>query len=212
MPLPADRNLSSVNERTRQKMREMPGLVDSLVCYIQQEEAGDDKVAKLHWPPETFSNIVTVLSEASRRHSSHSLLWIDPQSKWPWPCGVNVSSELTMQFHQTWTSTHSPGVTAVVPRRVWRILSASWGTSPTSCTPSCQYQSECVWKAHPELQPADTARPLAASLCTTRRKFRYVDCQNTAVRLLLLACVFKDDMKLWPELSVGRVILQAEVS
>lgn len=42
------RNLSSVNERTRQKMREMPGLVDSLVCYIQQEEAGDDKVAKVH--------------------------------------------------------------------------------------------------------------------------------------------------------------------
>lgn len=37
------RNLSSVNERTRQKMREMPGLVDSLVTYIQQEEQGDEK-------------------------------------------------------------------------------------------------------------------------------------------------------------------------
>ena len=39
-----DRNLSSVNERTRQKMRDMPGLVDSLVSYIQQEETVDDKV------------------------------------------------------------------------------------------------------------------------------------------------------------------------
>ena len=38
------RNLSSVNERTRQKMRDMPGLVDSLVSYIQQEERPDDKV------------------------------------------------------------------------------------------------------------------------------------------------------------------------
>ncbi|XP_004565749.2 plakophilin-3 isoform X4 [Maylandia zebra] len=37
------RNLSSVNERTRQKMREMPSLVDSLVTYIQQEEQGDEK-------------------------------------------------------------------------------------------------------------------------------------------------------------------------
>uniref|UniRef100_I3J670 Plakophilin 3 n=1 Tax=Oreochromis niloticus TaxID=8128 RepID=I3J670_ORENI len=37
------RNLSSVNERTRQKMREMPGLVDSLVTYIQQEEQADEK-------------------------------------------------------------------------------------------------------------------------------------------------------------------------
>ncbi|XP_037553562.1 plakophilin-3 [Nematolebias whitei] len=37
------RNLSSVNERTRRKMRAMHGLVDSLVCYIQQEERGDDK-------------------------------------------------------------------------------------------------------------------------------------------------------------------------
>ncbi|KAI3377251.1 hypothetical protein L3Q82_009155 [Scortum barcoo] len=37
------RNLSSVNERTRQKMRDMQGLVDSLVSYIQQEERGDDK-------------------------------------------------------------------------------------------------------------------------------------------------------------------------
>lgn len=41
----SDRNLSSVNERTRQKMREMPGLVDSLVTYIQQEEQGDEKVS-----------------------------------------------------------------------------------------------------------------------------------------------------------------------
>ncbi|XP_034536464.1 plakophilin-3-like [Notolabrus celidotus] len=37
------RNLSSVNERTRQKMRDMLGLVESLVCYIQQEERADDK-------------------------------------------------------------------------------------------------------------------------------------------------------------------------
>uniref|UniRef100_A0A3B3I4R6 Plakophilin 3 n=1 Tax=Oryzias latipes TaxID=8090 RepID=A0A3B3I4R6_ORYLA len=37
------RNLSSVNERTRRKMRSMQGLVDSLVCYIQHEERGDDK-------------------------------------------------------------------------------------------------------------------------------------------------------------------------
>ncbi|XP_070684689.1 plakophilin-3-like [Pempheris klunzingeri] len=37
------RNLSSVNERTRQKMRDMKGLVDSLVSYIQQEERADDK-------------------------------------------------------------------------------------------------------------------------------------------------------------------------
>lgn len=37
------RNLSSVNERTRQKMRDTRGLVDSLVSYIQQEEKGDDK-------------------------------------------------------------------------------------------------------------------------------------------------------------------------
>nr|XP_046249759.1 plakophilin-3-like [Scatophagus argus]XP_046249844.1 plakophilin-3-like [Scatophagus argus] len=37
------RNLSSVNERTRQKMRDMRGLVDSLVSYIQQEEKADDK-------------------------------------------------------------------------------------------------------------------------------------------------------------------------
>ncbi|GLD58470.1 plakophilin-3-like isoform X2 [Lates japonicus] len=38
------RNLSSVNERTRQKMRDMQGLVDSLVSYIQQEERADDKM------------------------------------------------------------------------------------------------------------------------------------------------------------------------
>ncbi|KAM4596887.1 plakophilin-3 [Fundulus diaphanus] len=37
------RNLSSVNEKTRRKMRGMQGLVDSLVFYIQQEERGDDK-------------------------------------------------------------------------------------------------------------------------------------------------------------------------
>uniref|UniRef100_A0A667WG67 Plakophilin 3b n=1 Tax=Myripristis murdjan TaxID=586833 RepID=A0A667WG67_9TELE len=40
------RNLSSVNERTRQKMREMRGLVDSLVSYVQsslQEERAEDK-------------------------------------------------------------------------------------------------------------------------------------------------------------------------
>lgn len=37
------RNLSSVNERTRQRMREMRGLVDSLVSYIQQEARADDK-------------------------------------------------------------------------------------------------------------------------------------------------------------------------
>ncbi|XP_058484610.1 plakophilin-3-like isoform X2 [Solea solea] len=37
------RNLSSVNERTRQKMRDMRGLVDSLVSYIQHEDAAEDK-------------------------------------------------------------------------------------------------------------------------------------------------------------------------
>ncbi|XP_074515598.1 plakophilin-3-like isoform X2 [Sebastes fasciatus] len=37
------RNLSSVNERTRQRMRDMRGLVDSLVSYIQQEDRADDK-------------------------------------------------------------------------------------------------------------------------------------------------------------------------
>ncbi|XP_077376449.1 plakophilin-3-like [Festucalex cinctus] len=37
------RNLSSVNQRTREKMRDTPGLVDSLVSYIQQEVEGDDK-------------------------------------------------------------------------------------------------------------------------------------------------------------------------
>ncbi|XP_072320973.1 plakophilin-3 isoform X2 [Eucyclogobius newberryi] len=37
------RNMSSVNERTRQKMRDMRGLVDSLVSYVQQEERADDK-------------------------------------------------------------------------------------------------------------------------------------------------------------------------
>ncbi|XP_038556729.1 plakophilin-3-like isoform X2 [Micropterus salmoides] len=37
------RNLSSVNERTRQKMRGMRGLVDSLVSYIQQEDMANDK-------------------------------------------------------------------------------------------------------------------------------------------------------------------------
>ncbi|XP_068432251.1 plakophilin-3-like [Clinocottus analis] len=37
------RNLSSVNERTRQKMRDMRGLVDALVSYIQQEDRADDK-------------------------------------------------------------------------------------------------------------------------------------------------------------------------
>ncbi|CAL8404397.1 unnamed protein product [Boreogadus saida] len=40
------RNLSSVNERTRQKMREMRGLVDSLVAYVKnalQEDNANDK-------------------------------------------------------------------------------------------------------------------------------------------------------------------------
>ncbi|XP_078107461.1 plakophilin-3-like [Sander vitreus] len=37
------RNLSSVNERTRQKMRDTRGLVDSLVSYIQQADRADDK-------------------------------------------------------------------------------------------------------------------------------------------------------------------------
>ncbi|XP_060899075.1 plakophilin-3-like [Labrus mixtus] len=37
------RNLSSVSERTRRTMRDMPGLVDSLVSYIKQEETVDDK-------------------------------------------------------------------------------------------------------------------------------------------------------------------------
>jgi len=41
------RNLSSVNERTRQKMREVRGLVDSLVAYVKnalQEDIASDKV------------------------------------------------------------------------------------------------------------------------------------------------------------------------
>ncbi|KAM9824968.1 plakophilin-3-like isoform 1-T1 [Syngnathus typhle] len=37
------RNLSSVNQRTREKMRDTSGLVDSLVSYIQQEVGADDK-------------------------------------------------------------------------------------------------------------------------------------------------------------------------
>ncbi|XP_029000275.1 plakophilin-3 [Betta splendens] len=37
------RNLSSVNERTRQRMRDMRGLLDSLVSYVQQENRADDK-------------------------------------------------------------------------------------------------------------------------------------------------------------------------
>ncbi|KAM9860470.1 plakophilin-3-like [Aulostomus maculatus] len=37
------RNLSSVNQRTREKMRDMRGLVDSLVSYIQQEDVANDK-------------------------------------------------------------------------------------------------------------------------------------------------------------------------
>lgn len=59
-------------------MREMPGLVDSLVCYIQQEEAGDDKVANVHWQPESFSDMehsqvfqtpVTIMTEASQHQA-----------------------------------------------------------------------------------------------------------------------------------------------
>lgn len=41
------RNLSSVNQRTREKMRDMRGLVDSLVSYIEEEERADDKVTLL---------------------------------------------------------------------------------------------------------------------------------------------------------------------
>ncbi|XP_057694284.1 plakophilin-3-like [Corythoichthys intestinalis] len=37
------RNLSSVNQRTREKMRDTSGLVDSLVSYIKQEVSADDK-------------------------------------------------------------------------------------------------------------------------------------------------------------------------
>ncbi|XP_077569236.1 plakophilin-3-like [Stigmatopora nigra] len=37
------RNLSSVNQRTREKLRDTPGLVDSLVSYIKQEVIPDDK-------------------------------------------------------------------------------------------------------------------------------------------------------------------------
>lgn len=59
--------------------------------------------------------------------------------------------------------------------RVWRILSAWWGISPTSCTPSFQHQYECVLRAHPELQPSETTRPLAALHCTTKKEFRCVD-------------------------------------
>lgn len=46
--VPLHRNLSSTNERTRQKMRDTPGLVDSLVTYIQQEEQADEKVTVSH--------------------------------------------------------------------------------------------------------------------------------------------------------------------
>lgn len=40
------RNLSSVNEKTRQQMRELPGLVDSLVDYIKSslDDKSEDKV------------------------------------------------------------------------------------------------------------------------------------------------------------------------
>lgn len=40
------RNLSSVNEKTRQQMRELPGLVDSLVNYIKSslDDKSEDKV------------------------------------------------------------------------------------------------------------------------------------------------------------------------
>lgn len=42
----ATRNLSSVNEKTRQQMRELPGLVDSLVNYIKSslDDKSEDKV------------------------------------------------------------------------------------------------------------------------------------------------------------------------
>lgn len=55
------RNLSSVNEKTRQQMRELPGLVDSLVDYIKSSlddksedkvrHGGDDKRMKEHSSP-----------------------------------------------------------------------------------------------------------------------------------------------------------------
>lgn len=48
------RNLSSVNERTRQRMRDMRGLVDSLVLYIQQEDTAEDKVRLLKPSPLTM--------------------------------------------------------------------------------------------------------------------------------------------------------------
>lgn len=41
------RNLSSVNDKTRQQMRETPGLVDSLVSYIKtclEDGKTEDKV------------------------------------------------------------------------------------------------------------------------------------------------------------------------
>ena len=50
------RNLSSVNERTRQKMREVRGLVDSLVAYVKnalQEDIANDKVPPLAPPSST---------------------------------------------------------------------------------------------------------------------------------------------------------------
>ncbi|CDQ64864.1 unnamed protein product [Oncorhynchus mykiss] len=53
------RNLSTVNERTRQQMRDMRGLVDSLVAYIQnslQDEKSEDKGVE---------NAVCVLSNLS---------------------------------------------------------------------------------------------------------------------------------------------------
>lgn len=57
------RNLSSVNERTRQQMRETRGLVDSLVGYIQNsldEGKVDDKVRKKNLSHICYKTIVLI--------------------------------------------------------------------------------------------------------------------------------------------------------
>lgn len=162
--LPVIRNLSSVNERTRQKMREMPGLVDSLVCYIQQEEAGDDKVARR--------------SLTTWDISWHGPQWGFPNSCHHYECSTKESHSPCL-FLSSSDSTHKMNRQSRLSLlwftcRVWRILSAWWGISPTSCTRNFQHQCEYVLRAHPELQPSETTRPLAALHCTTKREFRYV--------------------------------------
>jgi len=57
----AARNLSSVNEKTRQQMRETPGLVDALVRYIKGSLGGnspEDKVGMPHVKQDSSSDAV----------------------------------------------------------------------------------------------------------------------------------------------------------